>query len=307
MPGMPGMGPTPPALPPAPPTGFGAPYASGMPHGYPPPAYPPAYPYTLQPTFPQPYPVPPGPPGATPFYGAPPPAGFPPPYPAAQPFGGQPPPPSHMQMGMQPPPPGHGFVHPAGASVPMDNFGLPVVPGDAPVQFAQSFRVEERVVSTSRDSFIVRDQQGTTKYKVDGQIISINERKIMKDVHGQTLLKLREARLKMREKITIFNARDVALITLQKASAIQLGTKRVNGYLGGQPAGSPAVIITGNHNNTHFRMVNAQNREIADIRRRKFSLKNMLTDQDTYDVTVNFGSPALICFLTVAIDEIYED
>lgn len=277
-----------------------------MPHGYPPPAYPPTYPFSLQPSFPQPYP--PQPPHQPAFYGAPPqPTSFAAPYGAAPPPIGLGYPPQPPQPGM---PPGHlaapAFTHPAGPSVQMDSFGLPMVPGDAPVQYAQSFRVEEKVVSATRDSFIVRDQQGTTRYKVDGQF-SIHERKIMKDVHGQTLLKLREARLKMREKITLFNNRNIALITLQKASAIQIGTKRVHGFLGGQVAGSPAIIITGNSNNTHFRILNAQNQEIADIRRRKFSLKNMLTDQDTYDVMVNFGSPALICFITVAIDEIYED
>lgn len=188
----------------------------------------------------------------------------------------------------------------------MDSYGLPQVPGDAPLQYPQTFRVEEKVVSATRDSFTVRDQQGALRYKVDGHF-SINERKVIKDMHGQVLLKLREARLKMREKITIFNASNIALLTLQKTSAIQIGSKRVNGYLGGHPSGTPIVVITGNHNNTHFRVMNAQNQEIADIRRKKFSWKNMLTDQDTYDVTIHFGSPALVCFITVALDEIYED
>lgn len=210
-----------------------------------------------------------------------------------------------MSQGMQPQPASH-FTHPAGPSIQMDAYGLPVIPGDAPVQYPQTFRVEEKVVSASRDSFIVRDQTGISRYKVDGHV-SFHERKVLKDAHNQTLLKLTEARFKLKEKITLYNARDVALITLQKSSAIQFGSKRVNGFLGGQPTGPPAIVITGNSNNTHFRIVNAQNQEIADIRRRKFSLKNMLTDQDTYDVTVNFGSPALICLITVAIDEIYED
>lgn len=161
-------------------------------------------------------------------------------------------------------------------------------------------------MSATQDSFVVKDAQGSVRYKVDGSF-TVHERKVLKDIHGQTLLKIREARLKMREKITISNASNVPILTLQKASAIQIGSKRVNGYLGGQTSGSPAIIITGNHNNTHFRVASAQNQEIANIRRRKFSIKNMLTDQDSYEVTVNVGSPALVCFIAVALDEIYED
>lgn len=189
----------------------------------------------------------------------------------------------------------------------VDPYGLPQVPGDVLVQWPQTFKVDEKALSVSRDSFVIKDQQGSVRYKVDGQFASIHERKVLKDANGQVLLKLKEARLKLRDVITISNASDVPLLTLQKASAFQVTTKRTNGYLGGHPSGTPVCVVTGNFGNTQFKIVNQQNQELASIRRRKFSAKNILTDQDTYDVTVNMGSPALICFITVAIDEIYED
>lgn len=191
-------------------------------------------------------------------------------------------------------------------NVAIDSVGLPQVPGDMALQFPQTFTVEEKVLSASRDSFFIKDQNGAMRYKVDGSI-TIHEHKTMKDMHGQVLLRLREARLKMREKITIFNASNLPLMTLQKASAIQIGSKRVHGFYGNRITGNPAIVITGNYNNTHFRITNAAGAEIASIRRRKFSFKNMTTGQDTYEVMINQGSPAFVCFLTVALDEIYED
>lgn len=194
----------------------------------------------------------------------------------------------------------------ASAGVPLDPYGLPLVNGDPSVQYPQQLRVEEKIISATRDSFAVYDAQGSMRYKVDG-LLSIHERKIMKDIHGQILLKLREARMKFRDKITIFNAQNSAILTLQKASAIQIGSKRVHGYWGEKTTGIPALVITGNTHNTHFHVMNSHNIEVAEIHRRKFSWKNMLTDQDTYHVTVNYGSPALLCFVTIALDEIYED
>lgn len=323
-------GPPPPMQPGGPPPyGGGAPSPFGMPlpHGYPPPpAFPPAYPFSLQPSFPSPYGPPSGPPPPPPYFGGSAPfAAHPPPMYNTQtsyPFG-QPAPQNatvaHMQH-LQPPsamPPygahpqqnGQLMHHPSGgvaSGIQLDPFGLPIVSGDATSHFPQRFRVEEKIKSITRDSFIIYDNNNAVRYKVDG-LMSIHERKIMKDLQGHVLLKLREARMKMRDKITIYSAQDVPILTLQKASAIQIGSKRVHGYIGGKPTGIPALVITGNTHNTHFRVNNAQNVELADIRRRKFSLKNVLTDQDTYDVNVSYGSPALLCFITIAIDEIYED
>lgn len=187
-----------------------------------------------------------------------------------------------------------------------DISGLPHISGDMVLQCPQTFIVQEKVLSATRDSFIVRDQAGQLRYKVDGTF-TINERKSLKNIHGHVLLKLREARLKKREKITIFDANSIAILTLTKTSAIQIGSKRVHGYAGAQTTGSPIVVITGNYNNTLFRVMNARGQDVAIVKRKKFGLKNMLTDQDTYEVTVNQGSPALLCMITVALDEIYED
>lgn len=187
-----------------------------------------------------------------------------------------------------------------------DPFGLPQVPGDVNLQQPEVLILTEKVVSATRDSFVVQDMQGGLRYRVDGTF-SLHERKSIKNVQGQTLLKLKEARMRMREKLTLFSPNDIPVMTLQQTHAIQIGTKKIHGYLGAIPQGTPALIITGNHNNTHFRMVDSQNRQVASVTRKRLSLKNMLTDQDTYEVTIQLGSPALILFIVVALDEIYED
>lgn len=198
------------------------------------------------------------------------------------------------------------YTHPVAQGVQSDQYGLPVVQGDMVLQYAQTFRVDEKVASITRDSFFVRDTSGRFIYKVEGSF-TIHEMKTLRDINGHTLLLLREARLRIRDRITILSPTNVPLLTLQKTSPIQIGTKRVHGFIGAYPKTTPDVVITGNHNSTHFKILNAQEQEVGVVRRRKYAAKNILTGQDTYEVTVRGGSPALICFIAVALDEIYED
>lgn len=231
------------------------------------------------------------------------------PYYAQQPYGLYP---AQQYPSPNPYPPtqsaytGPHLTHPVTPGVQTDAYGLPFVPGDITLQFAQTFRVEEKALSATRDSFVVRDMNGALRYKVDGSFTA-NEVKTMKDIHGQTLLVLRESRLRIRDRVTIFSPTNVPLMTLQKTSPVQIGTKKVHGFVGAYPKGNPDIVITGNHSNTHFRIMNTQNQEVGIVKRRRFTVKNMLTDQDTYEVTVQGGSPALICLIAVGLDEIYED
>ncbi|PXF46352.1 hypothetical protein BWQ96_03851 [Gracilariopsis chorda] len=194
----------------------------------------------------------------------------------------------------------------------LDAYGLPVVPGDLPVTYPETFRLEERLLGTIRGSFVARDQQGTLRYKVESKI-SVHERKVLKDMSGNVLLKLREARLTLRDRITLFTPTDIPILTLQKTSVVQMSEKRVHGYAGPQPGGTPILIITGNDDKTLFSVYNAQNHLMCSVQRETSSwkhmstYKNMITGKDCYNVTVNYGSPALMLFIAVAIDEIYED
>lgn len=174
------------------------------------------------------------------------------------------------------------------------------------MQLPTLYRLEERLLSVSRDSFLVRDQQGTVLYKIDGKL-SIHERKNLKNANGQILLRLREHRVRIRDRITISSPTNVPILTLQKATAVQLVSRKLNCYTGPEPVGNPALVINGD-NDGYFRIVNSQNQEIAIVRKIKGRLKQMMTfGADSFDVTVNYGSPALICFIAVALDEIYDD
>ena len=189
----------------------------------------------------------------------------------------------------------------------MDASGLPQVQGDVSIQYPQTFRLEEHLISAGRGSYSVKDMHGEKRYKVESHI-SLHGEKAILNSENQVLLKLRESRaLEFRDKITIFNPADIPVLTLQQTSAIQMTAKRVHGYLGDETSGPPTIIIAGNHNNTLFHITNEQNIEIATIRRRKYSMKNMMTDQDSYQITINYGSPAMVCLITVAIDEMFED
>ncbi|KAI0564761.1 LURP-one-related protein [Gracilaria domingensis] len=281
-----------------------------MPYALPPPAMPYGVVPYMQPyaQYPSPY----AQPYAMPPYYAPPyapPAYAPSPY-ASHPGVPQMPlhkPPESMHARPQSAPAPTHFSQQLLSVARVDMYGLPVVAGDPTVTFPQVFRLEEKLLGAIRGAFHARDQQGTLRYKVDSRLASLHERKVLKDVNGQVLLKLREERLTVRDRITFFSPTNIPMLTLQKTTAVQFGTKRVHGFAGPDTSGTPALIITGDADSTHFRIFNAQNKEVCNIRRQKHTLKNWLTDQDSYDVTVNYGSPALMCFIAVALDEIYED
>ncbi|CAN8067132.1 unnamed protein product [Agarophyton chilense] len=215
-------------------------------------------------------------------------------------------PPQHAPQHTPQPAPQPAFSQQLLSVAQVDAYGLPVVSGDIPVTYPQVFGLEEKVLGAIRGAFHIRDHQGVLRYKIDSKL-SLHERKVLKDVNGHVMLKLREERLRLRDRITFFSPNNVPILTLQKASAVQFKNKCVNGYLGPETTGNPSIIITGNEDNTHFRIFNNQNQEVCNIRRRRATWKNSLTDQDSYDVTVNYGCPALMCFIGVALDEIFED
>jgi uncharacterized protein YxjI len=320
-----------------PPSGYPAQQPPGYPaqSGYPPPPPPPpqqqqypGYPPQQYPPYPPPpqqqpqqhagyppqayqqYPGPPPPQGylASPqAYGSPPAHGQ---YPPAPQYGGQLPPPMyggpnvmHGQAGQ------HNYGgNPQAVPMPvLGQFGLPATPGTHTAAFSQTFKVEELVASATQDSFEVKDMTGRLRYKIDGSF-TVNERKTMKDMHGRELLKLSEARMAMRERITISGANGQPVLTIQQSSGAQLGAKSARAYLGGHASGAPVFTIEGGRKALNFRVTAANGMELAVITRKAGGLKTRLTGQDSYETVVMPGvDQALMCMVTVACDEIWSD
>jgi uncharacterized protein YxjI len=188
----------------------------------------------------------------------------------------------------------------------LGQFGIPVTQGQHTAPHPQTLKVEETVGSASQDSFVVKDMTNSLRYKVDGSF-TINERKTMTDMHGRVLLKIKEARMQMREKITISDAAGVPVVTIREAG-MGMGAKKANGFVGGIASGMPAFVITGTSNKTNFRITDANGMELAVVHRAANSLKTRLTGQDSYQLTVMPNvDAALMSMITVSIDEIWCD
>lgn len=170
-----------------------------------------------------------------------------------------------------------------------------------------TFYVEEKVGSATQDSFAVKDRNGRLVYNVDGSF-TVNEKKVMKDMHGKVLLQIREARLTVKEKITISSAQNVPVITIEQKSGMQIGNKTAVAYFGNKTKGPVAFTINGDRKATHFRVTGPSGNELAIIARKASSFKKRLTGQDSYVTTVMAGADhALMCMVTVACDEIWSD
>lgn len=179
--------------------------------------------------------------------------------------------------------------------------------GNHTSQHSVTFKVEEKVTSASRDSFAVKDMHGRSVYAVNGSFTP-NERKVLTDMHGRALLKIREARLVLKEKITISSGQNKPLVTIQQNSGAQVGNKTAAAYFGNQARGPKAFTINGNRGATHFRVTGPAGNELAVIARKATSMKKKLTGQDSYETTVMPNvDHALMCMVTVACDEIWSD
>lgn len=295
-----------------PPTSYGAPappYAPspggpppGAPAGYYPPPGGPAYGYQQPP-----------PPG----YGAPYPGGYPPaqspgyppsgqgypPASAPYPGGSQPPPPAGPYPGAYPPP---GVPGPASAGVELDVDGLPAVTGDVRVTPGSRFRVEEKVIGGGGDSFYVLDAGNQQRYQVDGTAAAGGD-KTLKSAAGRTLLQMREEPVRRKERIVILSATGAPLLTLRRVPSMQPGVKRIHACLGAARDGAPNLVITGNKKSTDFEVVGPGDMKVAQVSRKKTTLKKLVAGQDSYGLAVHKGAPALMCAIVVALDEFYSD
>lgn len=184
---------------------------------------------------------------------------------------------------------------------------LPLTPGSHTTPYPRTLKVIEDVASATQDSFTIKDMSGTTLYKVEGTF-TVSEKKILRDMHGRELLHIKEARMKLREKITISDFQGLPILTVQQAGAFQAGGKKAFGYLGNNTSGNPILVISGDHGASNFRVSGLHGQEFAVIHRKKNSLRHRVTGQDSYETTVMPGvDAALVSMITVAIDEIWAD
>lgn len=159
-------------------------------------------------------------------------------------------------------------------------------------------------MESTGDSFYIMDERKRAMYTVDGSRTA-DEYKVLKNAAGGPLLCMRQTST-LKRKIVIFDMDNVPMLTLIRA-ADDRDRKRVDGYIGGESGGLPAIVIIGNSSASSFKIENNREVVIADVSRASRSMKRLVTGQDSYVVNVSVGAPALIAMMVVAIDEMFCD
>lgn len=174
------------------------------------------------------------------------------------------------------------------------------------------FKIKENVFSFSGDSFsIKRTDTGEAVFKVKGNAFSFKDSKSLYDMHGNPIYKMVESIISLRGRMQILDAATKRpVITLRKKGFIPgFGNSTISAWRGDTDSGSPYIEVKGDIFRKDFTIKEvATSRIVATVRRRSFTLSNILLEKDSYVLRVEPGvDAALIVFFVIAVDEQYRD
>lgn len=173
-------------------------------------------------------------------------------------------------------------------------------------------KLQEKVFSLSGDAFSIKNV--VTKepmFKVSGNAFSFKDSKALKDLNGSPIYKMSEVILSLRGRMHITDPGTKQIIlTLRKKGFISgFGGGTVQAWRGGNDEGEPYLECKGNFLKKDFDIRDLKSgRIIAAIKRKSFSVQNLLFEKDTYVIRIEPGvDVALMVMFVIAVDEQYRD
>lgn len=178
------------------------------------------------------------------------------------------------------------------------------------LQQATEFKLQEKAFSLSGDSFsIKRVDTGDAFFKVKGNALSLKDSKTIQDMNGNALYKMSEAMLSLRGRMTIVDpATKQPVITLRRKGYLPM-SKTIHAWVGGEDVTEPYLEVKGDFLRKDFKITHpATGKVLASIKRKPFTLSNIVLEKDTYIIRVEPGlDTALLVFFVIAVDEQYRD
>lgn len=170
------------------------------------------------------------------------------------------------------------------------------------------FVVKENVFSLSGDGFTITDHAGNPVFSVKGSLLSLSEKKTLKDMEGRVVGKLAEALISLHKTQRVLGPDGNLLFVVKKKSMIQIMSSSMQVFLSDGDK-DPDFEIKGDFRSKHFTVTHiATNQEVAKITRKGLNINNIVFDQDTYIVQVPTGGDiAFAVLVAIAADEIYKD
>lgn len=174
------------------------------------------------------------------------------------------------------------------------------------------FKLQEKYFSLSGDSFNIKNvATGEPVFKIKGNAFSFKDSKALYDIQGNAIYKMSESILSLRGRMQITDpATKQPVITLRKKGFIpMLGTSTIQAWRGPSDDGEPDLECKGDFFRKDFTIrEKATGRPLATVKRKSFTLSNILLEKDTYIIRVEPGTDAaMLVFLVIAVDEQYRD
>eukprot|EP00188_Purpureofilum_apyrenoidigerum_P004367 Plantae.Rhodophyta-Purpureofilum_apyrenoidigerum.ctg4903.p1 GENE.Plantae.Rhodophyta-Purpureofilum_apyrenoidigerum.ctg4903~~Plantae.Rhodophyta-Purpureofilum_apyrenoidigerum.ctg4903.p1 ORF type:complete len:200 (-),score=42.78 Plantae.Rhodophyta-Purpureofilum_apyrenoidigerum.ctg4903:89-688(-) len=171
------------------------------------------------------------------------------------------------------------------------------------------FILEEKIgLSLSSDSGKVYDEHGQQVFKVKGKHITLHDAVWLQQLNGQNILGLKKKLLSMHATCNLVTPDERVVAVVKKAHIIQLKAN-AHVYLGEETSGEPDLIVAGGFRAKNLTITHVQSGcVITAVQRKQFTMKNILFDQDTYNIMIAPNVDiALMLMICVTIDEVFND
>lgn len=148
-------------------------------------------------------------------------------------------------------------------------------------------------------------------FKIKGNAFSFRDSKALYGIDGNAIYKMSESIISLRGRMQITDPdTKQPVLTLRKKGFIpMLGTSTIQAWRGASDEGEPDLECKGDFFRKDFAIRDKRSgRVLASVKRKSFTLSNILLEKDTYVIRIESGTDAaLLTFLVIAVDEQYRD
>ncbi|KAJ4841475.1 hypothetical protein Tsubulata_015700 [Turnera subulata] len=176
-------------------------------------------------------------------------------------------------------------------------------------QYPVDLAVKSKVFSLGENDFKVTDINGTLIFQVKSKMLSLHDRRFLKDAAGNTLVSLRQKIMTMHRRWEVFRGESTELLfTVKKSSLLQFKTE-LDVFLAANTAQQvPDFRIKGSWMERSCTIYLGNSNTIIAQMHRKHSLSTFVLDADSFAVTVYPNVDyAFVVALVVLLDEINAD
>mmetsp|Transcript_565 Transcript_565/g.1919 ORF Transcript_565/g.1919 Transcript_565/m.1919 type:complete len:201 (+) Transcript_565:106-708(+) len=173
----------------------------------------------------------------------------------------------------------------------------------------KSFVLEEKIgLSMTSDSGKIYDEHGQKVFLIKGKHMTLHDSVWLRHVDGTNILGLKKKLLSLHATTNIVTPDERVVAVVKKAHVMQIKAS-ASVYIGGDDSGQPLLAISGGFRAKNLTITHLPSGiVIAAVQRKQFTMKNIIFDQDTYNILIAPNVDiAFILMLCIVVDEMFND